>query len=138
MKETIPNFFAFIDYILTTGLNSKLTAVNELTAHEYENVPLLSWTYLNQGQSARGIWEGTLVLNLICEAADVNELTAAVYQHVRKWDTPGNGVHSASKVGVESVSDGAVFDLISMGALNGKNVLHLTSSFSLTVRDWAP
>lgn len=137
MRTSIPDFFNFFDHVLNAGLAPGLTALNELSASDYDLVPVLMWSFINQGQQDNGLWGGILTLNLICEPNEMSTLTSAVYGQIRGWAAPGNGVQTTRSMGVESVTDGTIFALVSEGAMNGKHLLHLTSSFTLTIRDWS-
>ena len=111
----------------------------DLDGNDYESLPLVSWRTLNEGQHAHGLWNVILTVNVMFDLADsdMDGLLPHIYAQVRSWDKPGTGVLAAEKYGVESVEDGAVFDIISVADINGKDVSQYACQWRLTIKDWS-
>lgn len=137
MKHAYPPFQRFMQGVLESGTYPGATVISELDANSYEDLPLVSWMYMNSGQLDYGLWDGVLALSLLCDAATHEAFLAHVYEQVRSWETPGLGVDQDLKLGVERVTDMAVFQLNNIAALNGKSVLQFNAQFALKIRDWS-
>ncbi|MBU3995589.1 MAG: hypothetical protein KKF42_07420 [Actinobacteria bacterium] len=139
MKDTYPSIHGLVQTILEQGKYPGSTVIADLDGDDYEDLPLVAWRTLNEGQVSHGVWRVILIVNVMFDLADtdMDTLLPHIYKQIRGWDTPGQGIIAAEKIGVESVNDGAVFDLIHIANLNGKNVSQFASQFELTIRDWS-
>lgn len=139
MKANYPNIHRLIQTNLTEGAYPGSTVIVDLDGDDYKDLPLISWRALNEGQYAHGLWRVNLILQVILdlEQTDMDDLLPHLYAQIHSWNEPGKGVIRDEKLGVESVTDGAVFDTVSSTWVNGKHLTQFSAQFSLTVQDWS-
>lgn len=137
MKDTLPPFMPFCQYILEEDRYPGSTVIVDLDAHSYESVPLVSWTFLNEGQRDHGLWGGILAITVICDPADADKILPHIYKQVHRWESPDKGELPDEKIGVETVTDTAVFDIVHQSIVNGKALAQFNGQFRLTIIDWS-
>lgn len=139
MKANYPNIHRLVQTILTDGAFPGTTVIADLDGNDYEELPLISWRALNEGQYGHGLWRVNLVLQVVLdlEQTDMDDLLPHLYAQIHSWNEPGKGVIKDERLGVESVSDVAVFDTVSMAWVNGKHLTQFAAQFTLLVHDWS-
>lgn len=136
-KPNYPNMHRLAQVILSEGKYPGSEVISGLEADSYEHVPLVAWQGVNGGQYSYGLWNFTLVLNVICEPPDMNAMISHLYAQVHSWEHPGVGVIESEKFGVETVEDRIVFDTVQKAIVHGKHIVQFTGQFALTVQDWS-
>lgn len=137
MKPVMPPFNRFIQTILEEDRFPGSTVIVDLDANSYEDLPLVSWTFLNSGQRDYGLWGGILAVNVICVPRDAEDLLSHVYAQVHAWGALDKGELPGVGLGVETVADQAVFNIVSQAVVNGKHVAQFSGQFGLTIRDYS-
>lgn len=122
--------------LLTDGLEGVEVAA-DLDANSVGDTPMVTFTVLNQGQFEHGLWRVILLLNVFCEASDTDDLLSTLYPLILSWEEPGMGVLEEEKLGVQSIQDSNVFDLVTQAVMNGKHILQFSGQFELIVQDWS-
>lgn len=134
---TRPNLLdveTMFDSLMTEIAPDDVTPIQEQHADSYDEVPFVSWTAINQGQYAHGLWNVTLVLAVVAEPTDLFRICSELYSGVQGWAVPGVGVLAAVG-GVNTVTDGGVFDKVSEVRLPGKHLAQANATFQLTIQD---
>lgn len=139
MKTKYPDIHRLFQVILEDGAPTGVSVIVDLDGEDYEDMPVVTWRTITEGQIAHGLWRVTLILNVIFDIADeaTDDLLPSLYAQIHGWNEPGEGVLATEKYGVESVEDAAVFDLIFASIVNGKNVSQYAAQFTVLVRDWS-
>ena len=137
MKPGFPPFVRFCQTILEEDAYPGSTVIVDLDAHSYEDAPIVSWTFLNQGQHDYGLWSGILAITVICTASEQEVLLAHLYDQVHSWESLDKGELPGESLGVETVTDQSVFDIVNQANMNGKHLVQFTGSFNLIVRDFS-
>lgn len=122
------------DAIVTAAMPSGVAAIQDQHADSFGEVPFVSWTALNQGQYDYGLWNVTLVLNVLAHPLEMQKICADVYRAVCMWNMPGEGV-MPNVGGVNTVTDSGVFDKINEISMPGKALSQTVATFQLTVQD---
>lgn len=123
---------------LETGRYPGSTVIVDLDSESYDDLPLVSWMFLNEGQSAHGLWNGILSLTVLCEVKDAGNMLPHIYKQVHGWESLDKGALDSEKLGIETVTDGGtVFDFINQTFLRGKHIAQFNSTFRLTIHDWS-
>ncbi|WP_053352704.1 hypothetical protein [Leucobacter musarum] len=133
-KPVLPDFDAFFDALITAAVPDTVTAIQDQHADSYDEVPFVSWTAINQGQYDYGLWNVTLVLNLLAAPRDVFGHSAHLYAAIQNWSIPGEGV-MPEIAAINTVEDASVFDKVSEIRLPGKHLSQAVATFRLTVQD---
>lgn len=137
MKDNLPPFGKFIQHILEEHGYPGLTVIVDLDAESYDEVPFVSWTFINQGQRDHGLWVGILALTVLCMPEDAGVILPHLYKQTHQWELPDRGELSSASLGIESVTDSMIFDEVNLGILNGKDVAQHNAQFRLLVRDFS-
>lgn len=139
MKPNLPPFHHFIQTILESGKYPGSEVIADIDADSYQYLPLVTWTYLNNGQHNYGLWGGTLAVTILCDPSISESLLGHVYKQIHSWNDldPDMGEMSNLKLGVENVIDRSVFDLVHSTLMNGKSVGQFNGQFELTILDWS-
>lgn len=139
MKDNYPDIHRLMQELFERDKYPESEVIVDLDGDDYSHQPLITWRTLNEGQFAHGLWNVILTVNVMFDLSDpaMDGLLPYVYAQVRSWDKPGQGVLADEKYGVESVEDGAVFDIINVANINGKDVSQYACQWRLTIKDWS-
>ncbi len=134
LKAVLPDLDTFFDSLMTAAAPDTVTAIQDQHADSYDEVPFVSWTAINQGQYAFGLWNVTLVLNLLAAPREIFSYSAELYAAIQSWNTPGEGV-TPGVAAINTVEDAGVFDKVNEIRLPGKHLSQAVATFRITVQD---
>lgn len=137
MKPHWPNFPRLIQSVLEEGAFPGTTVIADLDSNSYEEVPLISWGMVNEGQVDYGVWSLLVSMSLIIDPFQMNSILPHVYAQIQSWNEPGVGVLADEQFGIESVEDQTVLNPKNSAIVNGKHLAEFDSQFRLIVRDWS-
>lgn len=127
-----------VQTILDRDAPAGARVIADVAANSGEEVPLISWTAINEGQTDHGLWSAILAITIVCDPADAWSLCRAVYALVHSWNEPGVGVIEDDRVGVNSTTDMGVFDLVHSETItNGKSLEQYAGQFRIQIQDWS-
>ncbi|MEV8338531.1 hypothetical protein [Leucobacter sp. NPDC077196] len=134
LKRVLPDLDTFFDSLMTAAAPDTVTAIQDQHADSYDEVPFVSWTAINQGQYDFGLWNVTLVLNLLAAPREIFAYSAELYAAIQSWNTPGEGV-ILDLAAINTVEDAGVFDKVNEIRLPGKHLSQAVATFRITVQD---
>lgn len=133
MSDKLLDVETMFDTLMTSAAPEGITPIQWLHADSYEQAPFASWQAVNNGQYSYGLWNVTLILEVVADTVAMHDICAQLYAGIKSWGIPGEGV--VPGIGfVEGIEDQGVFDKSSQSIVHGKFLAQASATFTLAVR----
>lgn len=121
------------DALVSAAAPPGVTAIQDVHADSWEEMPFVSWRVVNNGQFDYGLWQVVLVLNVVALPTDMFRILTHLYGQITLWNVPGEGV-VPDLGGVTEVADSSVFDKVFDGLIQGKHLVQYAASFTINIQ----
>lgn len=133
MSDKLLDVETLFDALMTDAAPPGVTPIQWLHADTYDQMPFASWQVVNNGQYSYGLWNVTLILEVVTDTVTMHDVCSQLYAGIKSWAIPGQGV--VPDVGfIENIEDQSVFDKSSQGLVQGKFLSQASATFSISVR----
>ena len=133
-SSTLLNVNKMFHALMTEAAPDGVTPIRDVQPDSNDEIPYVAWQVANNGQYGHGLWQVTLILNVVAEPQDVFDICSDLYSEVTGWNTPGEGVVEGVG-GVVEVTDAAVFDRIFETFSFGKYLSQYAASFTISIQE---
>lgn len=133
MSDKLLDVETMFDTLMVDAAPDGVTPIQWLHADSFDQMPFVSWQVINNGQYGFGLWNVTLILEVVADTVAMYDTCSALYAGIKSWGVPGQGV--VPDVGfVEAIEDQGVFDKSSQALIQGKFLAQAAATFTLSVR----
>lgn len=133
MSDKLLDVETMFDALMTEAAPDGVTPIQWLHADTFNEMPFVSWQAINNGQYSYGLWNVTLILEVVAEVDAMHDICQQLYAGIKSWAVPGEGV--VADVGwVEGIEDQGVFDKSSQALIHAKFLAQAAATFTLSIR----